>query len=188
MFCRVGLLKTLGFQEGCLYVRPSPDSVYVCILSGRFLRAVSCREPAALSSLHLTHTQIDTSCMNGGEEKKKEKTSGYKPWRSERAAPPRGLPHRAASPALCPAPRGAPGAPLPGAPAGGRGPGPAPAPARAPRGRLPGCCRPLAAGRVTRRAGPAGGKGRKRRPSRAAPGGGERLWARPRPSLRATSP
>lgn len=45
----------------------------------------------------------------------------------------------------------------------------------------------LAAGRVTRasRARPSGG-GRKRRPSRAARR--ERRWARPRPSIRATSP
>lgn len=47
--------------------------------------------------------------------------------------------------------------------------------------------RPLAAGRVTRasRAWASGG-GRKRRPRRA--GRRERLWARPRPSIRATSP
>lgn len=101
MFCRVGLLKTLGFQEGCLYVRPSPDSVYVCILSGHFLRAVSCREPAALSSLHLTHTQIDTSCMNGGEEKKKKrKPAGINRGVASGLPPPRG-----ASPTVLRAPR-----------------------------------------------------------------------------------
>lgn len=85
IFWCVGLLETLGFQAGCLYVRPSPDFVYVDILSGRFLRAASCREPTTVSLLHLTHTQIDTSCMNGG---KKKQTGGCKPWRSERAAPP----------------------------------------------------------------------------------------------------
>lgn len=65
---------------------------------------------------------------------------------------------------------------------------PAPRDRRLPlRCRLPPPGRPLAAGRVTRasRAWASGG-GRKRRPRRA--GRRERLWARPRPSIRATSP
>lgn len=135
IFWCVGQLETLGFQAGCLYVRPSPDFVYVDILSGRFLRAASCREPTTVSLLHLTHTQIDTSCMNGG--KKKNKPAGVNRGVAS-GLPLRGLPQRAASPALGPAPPGGSGAASPRGSCGREGAGPCPSPCPGSPGPPPG--------------------------------------------------